>query len=206
MSREQGLLFVISGPSGCGKTTLGRRLLRYLPDLVRSISVTTRQRRKKEKNGREYLFVDESEFNRLRQENKFLEWARVFDCFYGTPRDFVLKNIRRGKDVLLVIDVQGAMQIKKKLPEAIFIFISPPSDTALEERLKKRRLDSPAEVKRRLGEARKEMACRKKYDYEIINDKIETASGLLKSIVEAERCRIRYQRLKGEGRRCRIYP
>lgn len=191
LSRE-GLLFVISGPSGCGKTTLGRELLQSSPELVRSVSVTTRPRRQGEKEGREYFFVSRAQFIRLRKQNKFLEWARVFSHFYGTPRDFVLKTIAGGKDVLLIIDVQGAMQIKQKFPQAIFIFINTPSPELLGERLRKRGLDLTVDIERRIRQAKKELAYRKEYDYEIINDRIETARERLKAILIAEGCRIRH--------------
>ncbi len=186
---KKGLIFVVSGPSGCGKTTLGKKLTRNFPDVVLSVSVTTRPRRKGEKNGREYIFVDEKKFVYLKKRNQFLEWAKVFGNFYGTLRQAVRKSINRGEDVILLIDIQGAMQIKKKLPHATFVFINPPSLNVLKERLEKRGLDSAVEAEKRLRRAREEMACNKEYDYNIINDRIEVALEHLKSIIIAERCR-----------------
>ncbi len=186
---KKGLIFVVSGPSGCGKTTLGKKLIRNFPDVVLSVSVTTRPRRKGEKNGREYIFVDEKKFVYLKKRNQFLEWAKVFGNFYGTLRQAVRKSINRGEDVILLIDIQGAMQIKKKLPHATFVFINPPSLNVLKERLEKRGLDSAVEAEKRLRRAREEMACNKEYDYNIINDRIEVALEHLKSIIIAERCR-----------------
>ncbi|MCX5657243.1 MAG: guanylate kinase [Candidatus Omnitrophica bacterium] len=186
---KKGLIFVVSGPSGCGKTTLGKKLIKNFPDVVLSVSVTTRPRRKGEKSGREYIFVNEKKFVFLKRQNKFLESAKVFGNFYGTLRQTVRKNIKRGKDVILLIDIQGAMQIKKKLPHATFVFINPPSLSVLKERLEKRGLDSAVEAEKRLNRAREEMACNKEYDYNVVNDEIEVALEHLKSIIIAERCR-----------------
>jgi guanylate kinase len=189
-SKRKGLLFVISGPSGCGKTTLGQALIKDSSGPVRSISVTTRPRRKGERNGREYFFVSKAEFARLRRKHRFLEWAKIFDHFYGTLRDFVGQKRRQGKDVLLLIDVQGAIQIRKNIPDAVFIFIAPPSYAVLKKRLERRGLDSSREIARRLRQARKEMACCKAYDYVIINNHLEKARAKLAAIIMAESCRI----------------
>jgi len=184
---KRGILFVISGPSGCGKTTLGENLLSQSSNLVRSISVTTRPPRKGEKNGREYFFVSKEKFKEMIKRDKFLEWANVFGYFYGTPRDFVIRNLKRGKDVVLIIDVQGAMQVKKKFPQAVFIFIAPPSLKVLRERLIKRGLDSSIEIEKRLRQAKIEMEYQKEYNYIIVNDKLDMAIKLLNCIISLER-------------------
>lgn len=186
---KKGLVFVVSGPSGCGKTTLGKKVIGHFPDVVLSVSVTTRPRRKGEKNGREYIFVDKKKFVFLKRQNKFLEQAKVFGNFYGTLRQTIKENTDKGKDVILLIDIQGAMQIKRKLPYATFVFINPPSLSVLKERLERRGLDSAVEVGKRLKRAREEMARNKEYDYNIVNDEIEVALEHLKSIIIAERCR-----------------
>lgn len=191
MEKKKGLLFVISGPSGCGKTTLGKRILSQSNNLWRSVSVTTRPMRRGERNGKEYFFVKEKEFREMREKGKFLEWANTFGYFYGTPRQFVLENIKKGKDVILIIDVQGAMQVKKKFPQAIFIFIAPPSRKALRERMRKRSVDSPSEIKRRLLQAEKEMNYQNQYDYILINDDLDIATKILKAIITLERIKRR---------------
>lgn len=187
----KGKLFVISGPSGCGKTTLGEKIIFNNPNLVRSISMTTRSPRKGEKNGREYFFVDEKKFIELIRKKNFLEWANVFGNFYGTPQEFVLENLNKGKDVLLIIDVQGAMQVRKRFPQAVFIFIAPPSLRILEKRLKKRGLDSSSEINNRLKQAKLEMGYQKKYNYIIINNELDRATKLLGSIIAFEKSKIR---------------
>ncbi|MCM8778206.1 MAG: guanylate kinase [Candidatus Omnitrophica bacterium] len=191
MGKRKGLLFVISGPSGCGKTTLGEKILSGDKNLVRSVSVTTRPRRKGEKEGREYFFVSEKEFTRLREEDSFLEWAKIFGYFYGTPKEFVLKNINQGKDVILIIDVQGARQVRKKFPQAISIFLTPPSLKTLQERLKKRRLDGPGEIEKRLQQAEKELRSQREYDYIVMNKDLDKATELLSAIISLERIKFR---------------
>lgn len=178
-----GRIFVISAPSGSGKTTLCKRLLKRCPNLVFSKSLTTRKLRRGEKNRRDYIFVSQKKFQEYRRARKLLEWAKVFDNLYGTPKDFVEKTIRRGRDVVLVIDVQGAFQVKKARPDAILIFVMPPSLRELQRRLSKRKSDGPSEIALRLKIARREMARRKDYDYIVVNDKINRALKELGRIV-----------------------
>ncbi|MCM8783860.1 MAG: guanylate kinase [Candidatus Omnitrophica bacterium] len=185
--KRKGLLFVISGPSGCGKTTLGEEIISGNKNLVRSVSVTTRPPRRGERRGKAYFFVNDKEFMELKKRNKLLEWAKVFGYFYGTPREFVVRKISQGKDVVLIIDVQGAMQVKKKFPHAVFIFIAPPSLQALRERLKKRGLDSSSEIEKRLRQAKKEMEFKREYNYILINDDLDVAKKILNAIITLER-------------------
>ncbi len=191
MSQYQGRLFVISGPSGVGKGTLRKKLFEQLPDLEYSVSVTTRKPRKGEQEGIDYFFVNEDTFQRYIQENKFAEWAKVHDDYKGTLRATINKALTEGKDLLLEIDVQGAMQLKDKYPEGIFIFIAPPSWEKLEDRLRGRRTEGEDELKKRLSDAHQEMDHIKYYDYLVINNQLEKALEELKAIIISERCRVR---------------
>ena len=182
---SKGKIFVISAPSGSGKTTLCKRLLKECKNLVVSKSFTTRPLRKGEKNKRDYIFVSKKEFEAARKNGEFLEWAKVFDNYYGTPEEFVEKKIAIGKSVLLIIDVQGAFQVKKKRPGATLIFIFPPSLGELKKRLIARKTDNTAEIKSRLKIARREMALAKRYDYQVINDDLDRAVDRLKKIVSS---------------------
>ncbi len=192
---KKGKLFVISAPSGSGKTTLCRKLIRSFSGkrkLVRSISVTTRKRRCGEREGGDYFFISRGEFIKRRKRRQFLEWARVLANFYGTPRAFVEKHINQGNDVLLNIDVQGALKIKRIVgrahhPSAIFIFILPPTLGELERRLKRRSTESKQEIARRLKFAKNEMRFVKEYNYAVLNDKISRALARLKEIIRRER-------------------
>ncbi|HMK31977.1 MAG TPA: guanylate kinase [Terriglobales bacterium] len=187
-----GIVYIISAPSGSGKTTLSNELLRQVPDLEFSISYTTRKPRGKERNGREYFFVSSQEFERMIEQGQFLEYARVFGDYYGTARRFLDEANTRGKDLLLDIDVQGAHQIKEKLPDAVSIFILPPSREVLEKRLRERSTAehiSGAVIERRLQAAAKEIANYRNYDYILINDRLDESQGQLKAIVLAERLR-----------------
>jgi guanylate kinase len=188
--RRQGKLFVISAPSGSGKTTLCRLLLRSTRGLVRSISMTTRSPRRGERHLRDYFFVTVKEFLRRRRSGTFLEHAQVFNEYYGTPKPFVLRSIRKGQDVLLSIDVQGGRQIKSRFPDAVLIFIMPPSLKILQQRLRKRKTDRPKVIQERLNEARSELRELHHYDYAVENDRIGNALADLKAIVTAERKRI----------------
>ncbi len=187
---KKGKLFVISAPSGSGKTTLCQRLLRSFRGkrkLVHSVSFTTRKPRRGEREGRDYFFISKKEFIKRRRRGQFLEWAKVLDNFYGTPREFVEKHINRGADVLLSIDVQGALKIKRKASSAVFIFILPPTLQELESRLKRRSSEGRAEITRRLKLARREMSFLTKYDYVVLNDRINKALAKLKEIIKLER-------------------
>lgn len=181
---KSGRLFIVSAPSGTGKTTLVERLLRRKKRLIRSVSVTTRLPRRGEKDGRDYCFVTKKEFLRRRRKGEFLEWARVFSQYYGTPKKFVEEAIGKGKDVIACLDVQGAMQVKKKWPRASLIFILPPATEELIQRLNKRKTDSTRQINKRIKMARWEMAQAREYDYRIVNDQLSKAVESLRSIVD----------------------
>ena len=196
MERQKGLLIVISAPSGTGKTTLCHMLLEEFPNMEFSISYTTRKPRPGELNGRDYFFVDRKTFERMIEEGDFLEWAEVYGNLYGTSKSQVLKALKEGKDILLDIDTQGALQVKKNFPEAVLIFILPPSLKELERRLKKRGTDDEETIKKRLQIAREEIRKALEYDYIVVNDILEVAFERLRSIITAEKCRT--DRLAGE--------
>lgn len=184
-------LFVVSAPSGSGKTTLCARLLRAVPRLTRSVSVTTRPPRRDERHGRDYWFVTEREFLHRRRRGEFLEWARVFGAYYGTRRVAVERSLRAGRDVLLSIDVQGAAQVRRRRPASVSIFILPPSLETLRRRLVARGLDQPAAIRRRLAVARREIRQAGRFDYVVVNDDLDTALERFRAIVLAERARVR---------------
>jgi guanylate kinase len=190
-NQATGTVFIISAPSGSGKTTLTNELLRLVPDLNFSISYTTRGPRGSEQNAREYFFVSKEEFEKMLRNDEFLEHANVFGNYYGTARRFLQQAICQGKDLLLDIDVQGAQQVKQKMPEAVSIFILPPSREILERRLKNRsqaeHVTSEEVIRRRLQEAAREIEKYPNYDYILINDRLDESIDQLKAIVLAER-------------------
>jgi len=192
----KGLLIVISAPSGTGKTTLCHMLLKAFPDMEFSVSYTTRKPRLGEINGKDYFFVDRETFERMIEEGDFLEWAEVYGNLYGTSRSQVTKALEAGKDILLDIDTQGALQVKKNFPEAVLIFILPPSLTELERRLRSRRTDDEETIEKRLRIARDEIEKALYYDYLVVNDVLEVAFEKLRSIITAEKCRT--ERLKDQ--------
>ena len=182
----KGELFVLSAPAGGGKTTLANLLLKEVPNLVKITTCTTRKPRPGEKNGVDYFFLSKEEFERKIKEGAFLEYAVVHGNYYGTPKEEVLKEINKGNDVLLVIDVQGMRQIKRNFKDVVTIFLIPPSFDELINRMKKRG-DSEEEIKKRLETAKKELKTWKEYDYIVINDIIEKAKEDLKKIILANR-------------------
>jgi guanylate kinase len=187
-----GIVYIVSAPSGSGKSTLTAEMLRIIPGLEFSISYTTRPPRGSERNGVEYFFVSKQDFERMIAENEFLEYANVFGEYYGTSRHFVEAAAGRGNDLLLDIDVQGAAQVKKNLPDAVSIFILPPSREVLETRLRRRsqaeRVDD-AVISRRLNAAGKEIENYDNYDYILVNDQLELSIDELKAIILSERVR-----------------
>ena len=180
-------VFIISAPSGSGKSTLVNQVCRIIPDLDFSVSYTTRPPRGNERNGREYFFVPRPEFQRMIDKNDFLEYADVFGNYYGTARHFLEKAESSGHDLLLDIDVQGADQIKRKIPQAVSIFILPPNRTELESRLRHRSLDAEDVIQRRLVTATREIENYSKYDYILVNDRLDESIEALRSILLAER-------------------
>jgi guanylate kinase len=191
------LVYIVSAPSGSGKSTLTNELLKLVPNLVFSISYTTRAARGSEQNGKQYHFISTQEFNRMVREQEFLEHANVHGNCYGTARHFLRDAGKSGHDLLLDIDVQGAAQIKKNLTDAISIFVLPPDRKTLEWRLRNRSEDSEDEIQRRLQTARREIAEYDKYDYVLINDKLEESTERLIAIVLSQRLR-REQRTLSE--------
>src|SRR5262245_27004873 len=177
----RGKLFVVAAPSGAGKTTLVRNLMQRQPSLRFSISCTTRAKREKEVDGRDYFFVDKAKFNQMIAANEFLEHAQVFDNFYGTPRAQVEGILEAGESVLLEIDWNGARQIRAAMPEARSIFILPPSRQALEQRLRARATDSDEVIARRLRDSIADMSHWNEFDFVIVNDDFERATGDLEA-------------------------
>jgi guanylate kinase len=186
-----GILFIISAPSGSGKSTLVSQLLTLVEGIEFSISYTTRAPRGSETNGREYHFTTREEFLRMVDAGEFLEWAEVFGNFYGTAASTLVHARERGKDLLLDIDVQGALQVMKKLPEAVSIFILPPSPQVLEMRLRNRsqaeHMTIEAVIERRLTEAREELKQLSHYRYALVNDVLDQAVTELRAVVLSER-------------------
>lgn len=188
---RRGKLFVISSPSGGGKTTVARELVRRVPGLARSVSVTTRPPRRAERQGRDYRFVSPEQFARLRERGALLEWARVHRALYGTPREPVQRRLARGHDLVLSIDVQGARQIRRRCgDDAVLIFLLPPSTKELQRRLNTRGTESNDAIRARLAAARRELACVQWYEYAVVNDRLSEAIAKLAAIVTAERLKI----------------
>lgn len=185
---SKGNIYIISAPSGAGKTTLCNLVMRQLSDISFSVSHTTRAPRDGEIDGVHYHFVLKDQFVSMRDSGDFLEWACVHDNLYGTSRPKVLSDVNSGRDVILDIDVQGAVQVREQLPEVISIFIMPPSLEELERRLRGRGSDDEDVIKRRLTNARQEILKLRQYDYTIINDDLQDAASELLSIFKARRC------------------
>ncbi|SMB93350.1 guanylate kinase [Desulfonispora thiosulfatigenes DSM 11270] len=185
---EEGLLIILSGPSGAGKGTICKRLLKEI-DVKLSISATTRKPRNGEVHGKEYFFITKEEFEAKLEENEFLEWAKVYDNYYGTPNEYVEEILNDGHNCILEIDPQGAKKVKEKRPDAIYLFIIPPSMQELEERLKGRGTETNIEIEKRLGNVCNEMEYLGIYDYVIVNDIVEKAVEKVKAIILAEKCK-----------------
>ena len=187
---ERGKVFIVSAPSGAGKSTLVKGLLQLVPNLVFSVSYTTRKPRGQELTGKEYHFIDRMVFEKMIEEDKFVEYAKVFDHYYGTARESLEDVVEKGKDILLDIDTAGAAQVRKKIPEVVSIFIMPPSYEVLRKRLEHRKQDNSETIQKRLQwAAEKEIYQYENYDYVIINDDFSQAMESMRSIVLAERCR-----------------
>lgn len=185
---RKGAILIISAPSGAGKTTICRRLLAQRKDARYSVSCTTRTPRPGERNGKAYFFLEREEFKRKISRHEFLEWAMVHEEYYGTPRRYIEETVDAGRNVLLAIDVQGALAIRRKMPSAVLVFVMPPSIEELRSRLAARR-DAHESVAKRLAAARAEIAAAKDYDYVVVNDDLDAAVVQIDSILTAETLR-----------------
>ena len=189
-TNNKGLLIVVSGPSGAGKDTICQKLIKENSNIWMFVSMTTRKPRPLEKDGVDYFFVSSEEFENKINDNTFLEYASYNDNYYGTPKDKVEEKLNEGKDVILVIDINGAINIKKIIPSALFIFIMPPDMETLKNRLIGRKTESKDKVVQRFITAYNEVNNYKKYNYVVVNDKVEDAVNKVKSIIQSEKCRV----------------
>lgn len=190
MMKERGLLIVISGPSGAGKGTICSELRKEMPNLVYSVSMTTRDPRVGEKEGINYFFRTKEQFEELLAQGDFLEYAKVYDNYYGTPKVHVMDLLDEGKHVILEIDIQGAMQVKDAFSDGVFIYIVPPSLSVLSNRLNGRGTDAQDVINKRLSLASSELALAHRYDYIVVNDILDEAVEKVASILRAEACKI----------------
>ena len=189
--RKSGTLIVLSGPSGAGKGTICNELLKQVDTLSLSISMTTRSPRGNEADGKDYYFVTKEQFEEDIKKGNFLEYAKVYnDNYYGTPKKIVEESLASGKDIILEIDIQGALEVKEKMEEGIFIFIMPPSMRELKDRLVKRNTESKDKIIERFKNAYKEINEVTKYNYIVINDEVQNAVDNVKAIILAEKCRV----------------
>ncbi|MDF2674011.1 MAG: guanylate kinase [Clostridiales bacterium] len=186
----KGLLVVISGPSGAGKGTLCKVLLERNKELKLSVSCTTRSPRAAEREGINYFFITKDKFDEMKEKDEFLEYAEVYGNYYGTPMSYVNKVLEEGKDVILEIDIQGALKVKNKYPDGVFIFIMPPTMDELKNRIKKRGSETEESLLRRFRSAFEELNYLSSYNYVVINDEIDPAVNKLENIISAERCRV----------------
>ncbi|HWP59051.1 MAG TPA: guanylate kinase [Candidatus Acidoferrales bacterium] len=189
-AEREGVIFIVSAPSGAGKTTLVKALLKAVPDLTLSVSCTTRAPRPGEVDGKDYHFLTRERFIAMRDRGAFAEWAEVHGSLYGTPRVPLERTVRRGGDILLDIDVQGARQLRRRYRGAVSIFVLPPSWRELKLRLTRRGTDRSDEIRRRLESARRELREISRYDYFLLNRDIRESVGWLKAIVRAERLKV----------------
>ncbi|AOZ94575.1 guanylate kinase [Paenibacillus crassostreae] len=188
---SKGLLIVLSGPSGVGKGTVCNALRGKMDNLVYSVSATTRNPRVGEEDGVNYFFKSRDQFTDMIEHDQLLEYAEYVGNYYGTPRDFVEQTLLSGKDIILEIEVQGALKVKEKFPEGIFIFLLPPSLDELEGRIRGRGTESQATIEHRLSVAVDEIGLMEHYDYAVVNDQIDQACKRIESIVIAEHCKVR---------------
>ena len=204
VAAHESAVFIISAPSGSGKSTLVKALFKLVRRLDFSISYTTRAPRGRERNGKQYFFVTRKKFEQMIEQDEFLEYAQVFGNYYGTARRFLRQAQRKRRDLLLDIDVQGAEQIKRKVPDAASIFVLPPDRQTLEERLRNRGEDSPEVIERRLDTAKREIENYSKYDYILVNDRLKKSIQSLQAIVRWERSRISGRLLSGKEKKIAV--
>lgn len=191
---KKGLILVISGFSGVGKGTVVRRMMEEHDNYALSVSVTTRTPREGEVHGKDYFFISEEEFSAMAEEGRLMEWAGYVGRHYGTPRDYVLGRLAEGKDMILEIEVQGALKVKETYPEAVLVFVAPPCASALKDRLIKRGTESIEQVEKRLKRAVEESEAMESYDYLLINDDLETCVSELHQIMQSEHKRMKENR------------
>ncbi len=189
-TKKQGLLIVLSGPSGCGKNTIINELLKIRKNTFLSISCTTRLPRNGEQDGIQYYFYSKERFEEGIKNDEFLEYAEYAGNYYGTPKKSIQQHLDKGEDVILEIEIQGALKIKEKIKEALFIFIMPPSMNELRRRLENRKTEDRAKIDKRFKRAYEEINEVSKYNYVVVNDEIEKATYKVNAILEAERCRV----------------
>ena len=190
MAKNKGVLIVISGPSGAGKGTICKALLEKHKDIHLSVSATTREPRQGEVHGVNYYFLNKDEFLKKVEEDDFLEWAEVYGNCYGTPKSNVQELLDSGKDVILEIDIQGALKVKENTEEGVFIFILPPSMEELKQRIINRGSETPESLMRRFNSAYQEINYISKYNYAVVNDTVENAVNKIENILTAEKCRV----------------
>ncbi len=188
--KERGILAVVSGFSGAGKGTLMKALMERYDNYALSISATTRKPREGEVHGREYFFVEEEEFEKMIGEDRLIEYARYVDHYYGTPRDYVMSQMEAGKDVILEIEIQGALKVKEKFPETLLIFVTPPSAEELKRRLVNRGTETPDVIDARMKRACEEAEQMDRYDYLLVNDEIGQCTQELHRLIQAQHRRM----------------
>lgn len=182
--QKKGKIIAVSAPSGGGKTSVVKQVLRDFPELVFSVSVTTRPKRKNEVNGVDYFFVDDKEFERRIKNNEFIEWERFYDYYYGTLKSFVDDNISAGRSVLFEVDVKGALSLKKIYPDSHLIYIDPPSFDELVKRLKNRKTESEEDLQKRIDRAKMELSYKQEFDYIFVNDELNKVYKNVKSLIK----------------------
>nr|WP_304286890.1 guanylate kinase [Clostridium paraputrificum] len=190
MAKNKGVLIVISGPSGAGKGTICKALLEKHKDIHLSVSATTREPRQGEVHGVNYYFLNKDDFLKKVEEDDFLEWAEVYGNCYGTPKSNVQELLDSGKDVILEIDIQGALKVKENTEEGVFIFILPPSMEELKQRIINRGSETPESLMRRFKSAYQEINYISKYNYAVVNDVVDVAVSKIEGIITAEKCRV----------------
>ncbi len=189
-TKKRGILFVVSGPSGCGKGSIIKELLRRRANLWLSISCTSREKREYEIDGQDYYFLSKDEFEKKIQDDQFLEYAQYSDNYYGTPKQYIEQHLNNGEDVVLEIEIIGALKIKKILPDTLFIFVMPPSMLELRKRLEGRETETKEKIDQRFKRAYEEINAVNDYNYVVVNDEIENAASKIEAILISEKCRV----------------